>query len=89
MLSSQEKRDTLGAGAVRQGIFADFSWADKWQLSFAHQAEAVTFDENDEISGSRTFLLEWPTLALTRNEEGGGLLAWNKENGWYWIHQAD
>ena len=65
----------------------EFNWVDYWGLVEDKETSEVLFSEDDEVLESRIVILQNPSIALGKNEVGGGLITFR--NGTYeWIHQT-
>jgi hypothetical protein len=65
----------------------EFNWVDYWGLVMDKKTSEVTFTEDGDILGSEDVNLQNPSIALGKDEVGGGLITYM--NGKYvWIHQT-
>lgn len=66
----------------------EFDWVDYWGLVEDKETSETTFTEDGDVLDSKTVNLKNPSIALGKDEVGGGLITYL--NGKYiWIHQAD
>ncbi|WP_026232393.1 hypothetical protein [Neolewinella persica] len=89
ILSGNKVSDTLGLGREYGSLFNDFSWVDSSRIVSPGIFEEVTFSEDGDVLGSRKVEVQFDAIELLASEIGGGILAWESDRGWYWIHQAD
>lgn len=89
ILSGEGTPDTLGMGRVQGVLYDDFSWVDSWQVIDPGNYDEVIFSTDGDIVGSRKITTSFEGIELLANESGGGILAWNHNIGWFWIHQTD
>ena len=68
-------------------VRGDLSWADHWHIYTQPRTEETTFNPNGDILGSRAVRLKHPTIELTKEEQGGGMIYWNGKR-YIWIHQT-
>ncbi|PHN02160.1 hypothetical protein [Flavilitoribacter nigricans] len=70
-------------------IWTDFNlnWIDLWALVNDSGTYEIVI-ENNEITGTRKIELENPSIAVRKEEEGGGLITF-KDGKYQWIHQAE
>ncbi len=65
----------------------EFDWVDYWGLVEDKETSETTFTEDGEVLDSKTVNLKNPSIALGKDEVGGGLITYL--NGKYvWIHQT-
>ena len=65
----------------------EFNWVDYWGLVMDKKTSEATFTEDGDILGSEDVNLQNPSIALGKDEVGGGLITYL--NGRYvWIHQT-
>jgi hypothetical protein len=65
----------------------EFDWVDYWGLVMDKETSETTFTEDGDILGSEDVKLQNPSIALGKDEVGGGLITFM--NGKYvWIHQT-
>lgn len=65
----------------------EFNWVDYWGLVEDKETSATTFTEDGDVLDSKTVKLKNPSIALGKDEVGGGLITYR--NGKYeWIHQT-
>lgn len=77
----------IGSDASFQGM-NDFDWVDFWGITKDKTTYEITFKKNGDIAGSKKADLEFPSIVLRRDEEGGGLVTY-KHKKFIWVHQAD
>ncbi|WP_241127015.1 hypothetical protein [Cognataquiflexum nitidum] len=66
----------------------EFDWVDYWGLVEDRVTSETTFTKDGDVLGSKVVNLQNPSIALGKEEVGGGLLTFL--NGKYvWIHQTD
>ena len=65
----------------------EFDWVDYWGLVQDKETTETTFTEDGDVLDSKTVKLKNPSIALGKDEVGGGLITYR--NGKYeWIHQT-
>ena len=65
----------------------EFDWVDYWGLVEDKETSETTFTEDGDVLDSKTVNLKNPSIALGKDEVGGGLITYL--NGKYvWIHQT-
>ena len=65
----------------------EFNWVDYWGLVEDKETSETTFTEDGDVLDSKTVNLKNPSIALGKDEVGGGLITYR--NGKYeWIHQT-
>ena len=65
----------------------EFDWVDYWGLVEVKETSETTFKEDGDVLDSKTVNLKNPSIALGKDEVGGGLITYL--NGKYvWIHQT-
>lgn len=65
----------------------EFNWVDYWGLVEDKETSETTFTEDGDVLDSKTVKLKNPSIALGKDEVGGGLITYR--NGKYeWIHQT-
>ena len=65
----------------------EFDWVDYWGLVEDKETSETTFTEDGDVLDSKTVKLKNPSIALGKDEVGGGLITYR--NGKYeWIHQT-
>lgn len=65
----------------------EFDWVDYWGLVEDKETSETTFKEDGDVLDSKTVNLKNPSIALGKDEVGGGLITYL--NGKYvWIHQT-
>lgn len=65
----------------------EFDWVDYWGLVEDKETSETTFTEEGDFLDSKTVKLKNPSIALGKDEVGGGLITYR--NGKYeWIHQT-
>lgn len=65
----------------------EFDWVDYWGLVEDKETSETTFTEDGDVLDSQVVKLQNPSIALGKEEVGGGLIAFR--NGKYeWIHQT-
>jgi len=65
----------------------EFNWVDYWGLVEDKETSETTFTEDGDVLDSKTVNLKNPSIALGKDEVGGGLITYL--NGKYvWIHQT-
>jgi len=65
----------------------EFNWVDYWGLVEDKETSETTFIEDGDVLDSKTVKLKNPSIALGKDEVGGGLITYR--NGKYeWIHQT-
>ncbi len=65
----------------------EFNWVDYWGLVEDKETSETTFTEDGDVLDSKTVKLKNPSIALGKDEVGGGLITYR--NGEYeWIHQT-
>ena len=65
----------------------EFDWVDYWRLVEDKETSETTFTEDGDVLDSKTVNLKNPSIALSKDEVGGGLITYL--NGKYvWIHQT-
>lgn len=65
----------------------EFDWVDYWGLVLDKETSETTFTEDGDVLGSEDVKLPNPSIALGKDEVGGGLITYM--NGKYvWIHQT-
>jgi hypothetical protein len=65
----------------------EFDWVDYWGLVQDKETSETTFTEDGDVLDSKTVKLKNPSIALGKDEVGGGLITYR--NGKYeWIHQT-
>lgn len=65
----------------------EFDWVDYWGLVEDKETSETTFTEDGDVLDSKTVNLKNPSIALGKEEVGGGLITYL--NGIYvWIHQT-
>jgi hypothetical protein len=65
----------------------EFNWIDYWGLVEDKETSETTFTEDGDVLDSKTVNLKNPSIALGKDEVGGGLITYL--NGKYvWIHQT-
>jgi hypothetical protein len=65
----------------------EFDWVDYWGLVEDKETSETTFTEDGDVLASKTVNLKNPSIALGKDEVGGGLITYL--NGKYvWIHQT-
>lgn len=65
----------------------EFNWVDYWGLVEDKETSETTFTEDGDVLDSKTVKLKNPSIALGKDEVGGGLISYR--NGKYeWIHQT-
>ena len=76
----------IGFG-VQFAHMTEFDWVDYWGLVMDKETSETTFTEDGDILGSADVKLQNPSIALGKDEVGGGLITFM--NGKYiWIHQT-
>ncbi len=82
------KRQTFGLDLKVNGEpGADYSWVDFWGITKDTSTWEMVI-EDGEIAGSRTVSLGCPSIALRKEEVGGGIITFTK-SGFAWVQQAD
>jgi hypothetical protein len=76
-----------GPNTHRETIHGDFSWVDHWRIYTKPTTDEVTFEASGGILGSRVVKLRHPTIEITQEEVGGGMIYWNGQR-YTWIHQS-
>jgi hypothetical protein len=77
----------IGLGVGFEEIGDDFSWVDYWAVV----KDSTTYEvmiRDSEIIGDTIVRLENPSIAVRKEEVGGGLIIFRKGK-YEWIHQAD
>ena len=65
----------------------EFDWVDYWGLVEDKETSETTFTDDGDVLDSKTVNLQNPSIALGKDEVGGGLITYL--NGKYvWIHQT-
>lgn len=65
----------------------EFDWVDYWGLVEDKETSETAFTEDGDVLDSKTVFLKKPSIALGKDEVGGGLITYL--NGKYvWIHQT-
>ena len=65
----------------------EFDWVDYWGLVEDKETSETTFTEDGDVLDSKTVNLKNPSIAIGKDEVGGGLITYL--NGKYvWIHQT-
>ncbi len=73
---------------TNQGIIkGDLSWVNHWRLYRGPRTDEVLFNPDGDLLDTRTVRLKRPTIELTKEEQGGGMIYWNGKR-YIWIHQT-
>ncbi|MCC2547130.1 hypothetical protein LJY25_11790 [Hymenobacter sp. BT175] len=76
-----------GRNTSREMLQGDLAWADHWRVYRGRTTDEVLFTPSGDLGDTRTIYLKRPTIELTKEEQGGGMIYWNGRR-YIWLHQT-